>query len=96
MTDRTPQTLHIVLATLGVTFLALLILLLLPGDRYDENADPQSEVAAAEDAASASRALRGNVLAWAGAGVAIGASITGGLAALVLLRRASRRLEEGR
>ena len=96
MTDRTPTLLHLVLAALGVTFFALLFLLALPGEPYDEAGDPAAEVAAAEQDAADSRALRASVLVWAGAGLAIGAAITGGIAGLVLLRQASRRLEEGR
>lgn len=96
MTERTTTILHLVLATLGVTFLILLVLLLLPGEPYDETADPRAELAAAERSQTESEALRGNVLGWAGAGIAIGASTAGGIGALILLRRQSRRLEEGR
>jgi hypothetical protein len=92
--ERTAARLHLVLATAGVTLLVAFSLLLVPNQSGGQDSEERLETAGESQAATVG--LRGNVLAWAGAGLAVGAAIGGGIGALILLRRESRRIEEGR
>lgn len=94
MTERTAPVLHLLLASLGIVFLFALLLLLVPPTSTAD--DPAARLAEAEAERADAEGLRGSLLAWVGAGLAIGASIGVGIGALILLRRESRRLEEGR
>jgi hypothetical protein len=87
------QRLHVALACAAIGILSILLILLVPTNSNPEDDDP---LATAQDAHDEAIGTRNAVLPWLGAGLAIGAGVGGGLGTLILWRRQTQRLEEGR